>query len=133
VETAVVFGGNLFDVGERIVRELALLREALGDLGNRLTDRFSEERPEVWEEEWDMEEDEEWVKRESAELLAEKLEYREFLKKRGEATVEEGNRGKERETEGEAEVEIEGKDGEEEEEGEEVNGESVGAKGPTEN
>jgi hypothetical protein len=112
-------GGNLADVGERIIRELALLREALGVLGDRMIDRFADERPEVWEEEWDMEEDEDWVKRESEAIRAEKEEYREFLKKRGEALVEEGHRGKERETEGEAEVEAEERDGEEEEDEEE--------------
>jgi hypothetical protein len=59
-----------------------MLREALGELkglkeefqklGDRLTDRFAEERAEVWEEEWNMEDDELWVSRESTELSAEK-------------------------------------------------------------
>jgi hypothetical protein len=104
-------GGNLGSVGERIIQELRLLQEALGDLGGlkealgefgkQVANQFAKERPKVWEEEWDMEYDEKWVKRECEELLAEKEEYHEYLKRRGEMVNEVGNWGRNQGTEGE--------------------------------
>jgi hypothetical protein len=96
-----------------------------------------------------MEDDKEWVKRESEELLTEQEEYHEYLKRRGEVpSIEEGNQGRNREADREAEVEVgaekedeedegigeeEEEDGSEEEEDGELVGGTVGAIGPTEN
>ena len=141
---AAAHGGGLGQVGEAILQELRMLREALGEvkeefsrLGDRLAERFAEDRPEVWEEDWILEEDKDWVKEESAAIRTEKADYREFVRKRREA--EEGVSEEVRGPEGKAEVgekeqseeeEDEEKEGGEEEEEEGV--ESVGPEGETE-
>jgi hypothetical protein len=67
-------------MGERIIHDLVLLREALGILGDHIVNQFAKDRPKPWEEEWDFEDDKEWVSRETEELLAEKVEFHEYLK-----------------------------------------------------
>jgi hypothetical protein len=135
---AAAYGGGLGQVGGAILQELRMLREALGELkglkekfsrlGDRLAKQFAKDCPELWEEEWDMEEDRDWVKEEMAEIRMEKAEYHEFVRLRREVEdgVPEGVRGpkgkadmgeKERgEEEEEEEEEEEGEEGEVEEE-----------------
>jgi hypothetical protein len=138
-------------VGDAILQELRTLREALGELkglkaefrrlGDRITNQFANKRPKVWEEDWIMEEDRDWVKQESAAICAEKVDYRKFVRKRREA--EEGNLEEVWEPEGKPEAEDKEKGAEEEDEEKEEHEEeeeenekevrkSVGPKGETE-